>query len=302
LQNFDAVLIYGYNYHDQIAAWRLLNQYVASGGGLIIDMGYSPDSNSTAIPSPSPVEDTRWTNFGTQWKFTWTNSTVTNGIDFSSFAAPISAGAGWSVSATNNASIRTWAQPVLWDAGEPIMAVGQLGRGRVFWTGMNLFYHIATYGNSEEAKLLAQAVSWVLASTQTAQGAVSYTATQDNPEQDTVVVNNEARGVLFKEASYVDWSASLSSANGTGETLPIYPAGPDFMYVALPTGLTYPATVTFVFDTTVDFIGLLISVVALLFLLGYAVIGTRAFAPGRAVARPFRKLEKKAEEKWAEGD
>jgi hypothetical protein len=79
-------------------------------------------------------------------------------------------------------------------------------------------------------------------------------------------------------------------------------AGPDFMYVSLPYATSFPAVVTFTFDKTVDYIGLIISIVALTLLAGYAMVGPRAFGPGKALARPFRKLGKKAEKKWIEGD
>ena len=248
LRNFDAVLIYGYNYHDRARAWDLLSQYVNSGGGLVIDTGFSPDSNSETMPLPSPVDSTHWTNFGTEWQFSWVKSDQTDDINFSSFAPAVSAGGGWGVSASYNSSVRDWAKPVVWDAGQPLMVAGRLGQGRVFWTGMNLLYHIGTYKNYEEARLLANAITWACGLSQPIQNVADYASRQDNPERDTVVLNSESHGVLFKEFSYVDWNAGIDTANGVHETLPIYQAGPDFMYVGIPKGITFPATVTFEFD------------------------------------------------------
>jgi len=301
LQHFNAVLLYGYNYHDNATAFNLLNQYVNDGGGLIVDTGYSPDFNSTALPYPFPIESTNWnTHLGTAWDFTWIQNSITADVNFTAFSPAITANLPWGVSASSNSSLRTWAAPIAWDSGLPIMVAGQLGKGRVFWTGMNFFYHLGTYKNYEEAKLLANMIAW--ASGPRIPNAVGYNATQDNPERMTVTLTQPANGILLKQFWYEDWKATVSFGNGTTEALPIYMAGPDFMYVPLTHATRFPAVVTFTFDSTVDYIGLVISMVALIVLMAYAVVGPRAFSIGNVLVRPFKKLQKKAEEKWVQGD
>jgi hypothetical protein len=163
---------------------------------------------------------------------------------------------------------------------------------------MNFFYHLGTYKNYEEAKLFANLVSWASASPSQIPDATGYTARQDNPEQNTVVLNQAAHGVLLKQFWYDDWKATVAMSNGTSEALPIYMAGPDFMYVALPSGMSFPATVTFTFDKTVDYIGLAISIVTLTWLVAYALFGPRTARFGKFLAEPRRRLGEKIQKRW----
>jgi len=295
LRWFDVILLYGYSYHDRAKAWDLLRQYVELGGGLIIDTGFSPDSNSPLVPLPSPVEKTMWTNFGTRWEFAWVKSPVTEDIDFKAFAPAVSEGAPWGVSSSDNASVRDWARPVLWIAGQPLLAVGQLGRGRVLWSGINLPWHIGVYKNPEEAKLLARAVAWASGHPQPVPKNTNYQALRENPERATVILQAEARGVLFKEFYYPDWKASIETTSGGRQAAPILRAGPDFMYVGVPGGTKYPAKVIFEFDKGVDYLGLSLSAVTLMFLAAYAAVGPTAVAP---FSRPFTALRRRIEKWW----
>ena len=142
------------------------------------------------------------------------------------------------------------------------MVAGTLGKGRVVWSGMNLPYHIASTRNVEESRLLTEAVSWSAPNQSTA---AAYTATFVSAQLRRVVLTSPAAGVLLKESSVPNW---LARVNGT--TVGIYRAGPDFMYVPIPSGTTYPATVQLEFThTPVEVIGDALSIVALVGLLGW---------------------------------
>lgn len=291
LRRFDVVILYGYDYHDRAAAWELLRQYVELGGGLIIDTGYSPDSDSSLIPPPSPVEKTTWAHVGPQWDFRSVKSPVTEDIDFESFAPAVSGGAQWGVSSSEDASVRDWARPVLWSGGKPLVAVGQLGKGRVFWSGINLPWHISTYKNPVEAKFLAKAVAWASGRPYPVPKNTNYEARRDNPEKATVTLSANAGGVLFKESYYPDWKASIETADGHRQEAQILQAGTGFMYVSLPKETKYPAKVIFEFDKTIDYLGLSASAVTLVFLVAYAVVGPRASPFSRLTAALRRRME-----------
>jgi hypothetical protein len=298
LEKFDAILLYGYSFHNNATAFNLLSQYVNDGGGLIVDTGFSPDSNATSLPTPFPVESTHWTHLGTAWDFSWIGNALTKDVDFTSFSPAIWASSlPWSISAAYNSSVRNWATTVAWDGGLPLMVAGQLGKGRVFWTGMNLLYHLRSYKNYEEAKLFANLVSWACGTAPQVPNALGYAAMQENPEQDTVVLNGAVHGILLKQFWFKDWTATLSLPNGTTQALQIYMVGPDFMYVTLPKGVSFPATVTFTFDKTIGYAGLAISLAAIVCLTAYAVFGARALGLD-VLARRWRRMQERLRENW----
>jgi len=56
---------------------------------------------------------------------------------------------------------------------------------------------------------------------------------------------NHASGVLFKESFFSNWFAYLVDDRGVPQDLSIYRAGPDFMYVSIPSDTRFPAELTF---------------------------------------------------------
>ncbi len=150
LKKFDIIALYDFEYHNGTRAWMLLEDYVGNGGGLIIDTGYS---DASFIPLPSPIDKTTKIS-REEWNFTHTNNQATNWIDFGFFSPP----AEFSVSL--NESVRPWARTILRSYGNPIIAIGEYGKGRVAWTGLNLPYHIVAYKNSMESLLLSNLMNW----------------------------------------------------------------------------------------------------------------------------------------------
>ncbi|MFX1534824.1 MAG: 6-pyruvoyl-tetrahydropterin synthase-related protein [Promethearchaeota archaeon] len=70
-----------------------------------------------------------------------------------------------------------------------------------------------------------------------------------HPTELTVEVDTRCNGMLFKESYFKDWHAYASDANETEQTLQIYRAGPDFMYVRIPNNLIFPLTIYLKFET-----------------------------------------------------
>jgi len=275
LKEFDSIILYNYKFHDYAAAYKLLEQYVYSGGGLIIDTGVegSPDYDASSIPLPSPIEKTSWTNFGKEWSFTQTDNIVNQGINFSAFSPAVYYNSPWCFSASNNESIRAWAKPVLWDNGYPLVVAGEYGDGRVIWSGMNLLYHIAIYKNPEESKFLANMIDWASKATEKRDVNVDYVAERMNPEEVVVTLNNLSRGVLFKESFFPNWRAYVVDAEGKRYNLQVWKAGPNFMYVRVPSNVGYPVKVVFEYGITwIESLGNLTSVFTLIVLFSYTFV------------------------------
>jgi len=274
LLEYDVVLIRGYRWHDRVRAWSILMEYVMNGGNLVIETGYSPDSSSTFIPAPCPVESTHASGFGSTWNLTYVRNEITEGIRFDLFSPPLYGESPWGMSYSDNESVRDWATPILYEEGYPVIAVGEYGGGRVVWCGMNLPYHVCCYRNYWESLLWFRLIAW--ASGRSEFGMVSYDFERPNPEKVVVHVHEPARGILFKEYMFKNWRAVLVDGAGRKFRLTIHEAGPGFMYVTIPDGVQYPVDVTFKYDLSWDeLLGYALSIPTYLWAAVYLVRGLR---------------------------
>jgi len=249
LSGFDAIVLYKYQYHNQAKAWSLLDKYVKGGGGLLIETTNSPDESASLIPSPSPVEATKKTDFGEKWHFSFIEHEVTREIDFSSFSPAIYNETGvltpWGVSASYNSSVRTWARTVLWDQGFPVVAAGRLDKGFVVWSGLNLFARVASYRNLVESLFLSKVIDWISMAPAKRTVKVDYEAQQVTAERIRVSIRSPSAGVLLKESCFENWRAYLLDARGMRRDLPILRAGPDFMFVQVRSSDVLPIQIFF---------------------------------------------------------
>jgi len=224
---------------------------VRSGGGLVVE------ASGTALGAsePFPVTGVTRQQKDGDWRFKAQSSPITDGVDFPSFSPAHFAGGSWTVSTATG--VRNWAQPVLWSGADAVVVAGQLGQGRVVWSGLNLPFHADSYRSVEESRFLTIAMSWASRA-----GGVSSpvsSAHGASPEEMTVTVESGARGVLFKESWFDRWHAYVN-----GREVNIARAGPGFMYVQLPADTKFPATVKWRYEkSAVDWFGIGISVATL---------------------------------------
>jgi hypothetical protein len=278
LANFDAVVLYGYQYHDKATAFAVIEKYVQDGGSLIVDTGLSPQAGDRELPEVFPVASVDATNFGRSWTLSAALDFITSGVRFEDFSPAIyGADSPWGVSAATNSTIRPWANPLVFDNGRPIVAVGQYGKGRVAWSGMNLPYHAESYKNSAETSLLVNMLKWATyPSDMISPPKADYVAVRENAEIQTVQLNGRASGVLLKESFFDNWNAYVIDGTGVRRQLEIYEAGPSFMYVRLRQDIPYPARVVFEYGSSwPEYFGDLITVGTLILLAMYLLIGDR---------------------------
>jgi hypothetical protein len=259
LAQFDEVLIYGGRAHDSARAFDLLNGYVKSGGGLIVESSGSPLAGGANINEPLPITGASPHDVNGDWRFKTASSPITDGIDFSSFGPARYSGGSWTVSAASE--VRTWAQPVVWSGADAVVVAGQLGQGRVVWSGLNLPFHIDSYRNAEESRFFTTAMAWVSRSNNDV--AATSSARRDGPQQTTISVDSSARGVLFKETWFDRWHVYVN-----GREVNVLRAGPGFMYVQLPKDTRFPATVEWRYEkAVVDWAGIVVSAATLIALI-----------------------------------
>jgi len=271
LFEFDIVILYGYSYRDMEEAFRLLEEYVEGGGALLVDTGYSPDSESEDLPPPIPIIRTMAGDFGFTWRFSTSDSSITADTNFSAFPPPRYGEAPWGVSYTFNVTLQPWAETLVWLNGHPIVVAGEYGGGRVVWCGLNLPYHAKSYRNREEARLLLR----LLDRLSPPKGGSSLQVEVERPIPEKIIVNidEDVKGgasIYLRETYFHKWHAYLE-ADGERRELRVYYSGPGFMLVITPEDLKSPARIIFRYRTTkIEYVGGFISLVALALLIIYA--------------------------------
>jgi hypothetical protein len=256
LAQFDAVLVYGGRAHDSARADDLLNGYVKAGGGLIIESSGSPLAGGADAKEPVPITGVTRHDVKSDWRFKTASAPITDGIDFSAFGPPVYSGGPWTVSAASG--VRSWAQPVVWSGADVVVVAGELGQGRVVWSGLNLPFHIDSYRNADESRFLTTAMAWVSRSSNDV--AATSKARREGPQQTTISVDSSARGVLFKVTYFDRWHVYVN-----GRQVNVLRAGPGFMYIPFPKDTRFPAAVQWRYEkSVVDWAGIVVSAATLI--------------------------------------
>lgn len=236
--NFDAVILTNYKYHNQKKAYSLLTEFTLKGGKVFIDSGAeNADSQKDKLPNLFPFGKLARDGLGKVWSLESTEDSLIRDVDFSKFSPPIFNEDEWKLAFPKD-SVEQDAKVLLTQSGKPILIKQQLGDGEIIWSGMNLFYHINQYKNSEEAKLFTNIIGSLIPLEKKA--ITQSSANWLKPEKVVVESKSSARGVLFKEEGYPGWHTKLQSSGG--KKLKIYKTGPTypgFMYVALPKAETF---------------------------------------------------------------
>jgi hypothetical protein len=287
LAQFDEVLVYGGRAHDNARAFDLLNGYVRAGGGLIIESSGSPLAGGPEIKEPIPIMGASRQVVTGDWQFKAASSPITDGIDFTSFGPPDYGGGPWTASAASG--VRSWARTVLWSGADAVVVAGQVGQGRVVWSGLNLPFHIDRYRSAEESRFLTGAIAW--ASRARDGVAATSSARRIGPQQTTVSVDTGARGVLFKETWFDRWHAYVN-----GRQVGVLRAGPGFMYIPLPQDTRFPAAVQWRYEkSVVDWAGIVVSGATLVALITWP-------RWGGPICKSLRVWWDRRIQRWAEQD
>lgn len=227
--DFDVIILYGYDYGYQEDAYPRLREYVVDGGKLLLLTDLSKEASSDFLPEPSPIWSTRAMAFGRKWNFSYTLNQYTRGTNFSLFSPAVYANGEWGYSGTYNSSIKEGGETILLNYGNPIVVKKDFGKGNVIWCGLNLPLHTVSYGNREESKFLVRLITADISDGESIKPI--FTSEQLNPENFEIDVHNSCRGVLFKECYFPNWRAYVIGRANT--PLRIYRAGPNFMYVQM---------------------------------------------------------------------
>lgn len=151
LEKFDVVVLHGYPYRKSNLARKLLEDYVKDGGGLLIEAG---DIDTFILGNISPVNKTEKVIYE-NWNFTYTASPVSDWIDFQYFSPPDDL---W---ISHDKYVPPWASTVLRVNGCSTIIIGELGKGRVAFDGLNIPKRSVVHKNQMESFFFSKLIEWV---------------------------------------------------------------------------------------------------------------------------------------------
>jgi hypothetical protein len=231
LRQYKGLLLLGYRYHDQGAAWSLLDRYVRGGGRLFVETGWQyvdPDWNVGQAPGVLPVPSLQWGALDPA------ASVLVQGVADPSFGKFVYQGGGWGASSASG--VRAGATELVKVGGRVVVARSNVGQGRVLWSGMNLIAHNSTSGSADEDEFLAAQLAWLFASDAGVSGPqVSIDPVWNGGDQASLALQASVGPslVLFKESLFPGWSARLVTPTGS-QPVDLVGSEMDFMLALLP--------------------------------------------------------------------
>jgi hypothetical protein len=227
LQRFDALILDDHCERGPSAA-GMIETFVRDGGRLFVETGweYSPEFQATSAATFLPVDSLSWRAVGKRP----TIALPASGIDVTGIA-PADIGdfeysaATWNVSAPADSRLRSGARAVLTADGTPLIAVSQLGRGRVVWSGMNLISHAIAKDRAAERVVFRRLFDWLLDG-----------ATTVPQEMEVTHLAEDGGDVQAPMPGWILWRESPAYAQVTPSPGRLYRAGPGMLLAPLEGG------------------------------------------------------------------
>lgn len=279
LSKYAFIIFQGYTYKERNADLSLLRSYVMDGGSVFIDTGWQYVSADwglekmgntfiSLLAEPFPVSQTTWGGLGKSWDDAWLDQDFAENVSLAKFSPLVWGDFEWGVAFSE--SVRSFAKPVLVKNGKTIVAAGELGKGKIVWSGLNLLAHAleAPTQNEDELRFIANIFSYLLGEKKT-NFISDFTLYRSFPDELTIRLTAGVPAettIYFRENFYPSWNAYALS-NGDKVPLKILVAGPNFMAVTVPT-LTQNDSVVFSFLPPKEmFIGSVVSLATIVLLL-----------------------------------
>lgn len=241
LKNFQGIILHGYTYGFGSSAWNKLENYIKQGGLVFVETGWQyvakdwgSSRGTLSLPQVFPVNQVRWSDIGKTWDDTLIDSEFAKGIDLKDFDPPVWSGQPWGMSLAQKINLREGATAILSKGENILMAGKQVGKGRIIWSGMNIFSHITRQMNKHEADFLGNILKPIFTRKNTDNVKVTYS--REYPDSVKFKFNQTSAAgswLLFRESYSSDWHAKFNSLQQT-EKIRLWSAGPGFMLGRLP--------------------------------------------------------------------
>lgn len=262
LKKYPLIVLYGHQYHNNNKAWSILSQYVKEGGSLFVETGWqywSQDwgkidekgqSLTIELPEILPVSRAKWGEIGTYWRDLKVDSSLL-GREVSSqgWADLVWENNPWGMSLAEPGDLRGFGRALVTTSGKLIVAGGHYGKGRIVWSGMNLFGHTSYNESESENEFLLAVFSWLTSLDQVQEKELNFE--RITPDEVVIQIDKTLKGerkVMFKEVMAPGWEAFLTT-NGRKEKLPILKVGLGWKLVLLPEDFS-TGSLTFTYKPT----------------------------------------------------
>lgn len=303
LAGIDGLIVYDYRKKKDSEGyqegWKRLAEFVRDGGVIFVETGAGcPEKWGEKIPELFPISQLDSGSLGKAWDI---ETTFFKESDFRNLS-PLTYQEGfWAVSfVPSDSLVRPGAKILLKQAGKPVVVESLVGKGKVIWSGLNLFYRPLHHQETALAETqLLRGILGELASLKRSK--IDFTF--NRPRQEKVILNfTGGHGALLKENNYGGWIAQ-AEVNGKRIRLPVLSAGPDFMYAPLPKEFwNQQIKIEFIYQGLWYYrLFFIIAIVTFIFLLDLIILNQKIFSlfflPIKAKVNRTREIVKK---RWSE--
>lgn len=243
IKNFDTVLLSNYSYKNRNNTFKLLGEYLKSGGKLVFDTGGEvKESESKSLPEWFPFKTTERGGLGVEWNLEVdTESEIFRDVNIEGFGPPVFDQSEWNFSYPVG-DLKPVAQILLKQNDKPLLTKSAVGDGTLYWSGMNIVYHTQYYTNVPESLLFINILTSLVPIEEQ-----EYTEVKPTYRGSNVIdmkSQTSGHGILIKRQMYDTWSAKVK-----GQQAKIIKAGPSypgFMYIPLQTKGPIEARVAYI--------------------------------------------------------
>jgi hypothetical protein len=237
-KKFDVVLLQYYLSDPKV--WDILKKYVEEGGKLILETGSEvKESEAKSLPAVFPVNQTTRGSLGNAWDLQFLpDEPLLNQVETGKFGPLLYNSEPWKLSYSEASAVRPWARVVMSQKQKPFLVAGNLGKGQVIWSGLNLSYHFNQYMSLAEGQLIKNILGSMIELKD--EGILDFSFERPAPEKITVS-GKSFKGVILKENNYGGWSAQMLTPNK--KNLTVYNAGLGYVYVPVPKDVSGPISI-----------------------------------------------------------
>jgi len=258
LSEFDAVLLHRYNTNDDTKMEQLLRQYVERGGTVL----FAPFYPNSILGMPMYLAESQG-EYEIVANESFSESIFQN-VNISRFSPAVYAGNySWGYVAFNTTTSQLETETLLIIDGNPVLAVSNVGEGKIVWIGFNFLTHINQFLNKDEGKMLDNLQRWTLGET----SSIEVTDFEKRPYGyvDASLKSNATSSfwLLISETYYPGWKVYIND-----EPVKVYMAEPKLMMVKVNINAKTSLNISFRYEMTeAHVLGLVLTVVSVLLVL-----------------------------------